>query len=130
MKKILPGILAILLATANSMQAQAVWDGNAETGWYNPAETDFTITTAGQLAGLAQLVNAGNITACRAADKAETHHPTDCNVQTGFSTKPPCRDAACSVSNDANSTNGAFAPSPWEAMAGMDTGADNGTAVR
>ncbi len=60
MKKILPGILAILLATANNMQAQAVWDGNAETGWYNPAETDFTITTAGQLAGLAQLVNAGN----------------------------------------------------------------------
>lgn len=60
MKKILLGILAILLATANSMQAQAVWDGNAETGWYNPAETDFTITTAGQLAGLAQLVNAGN----------------------------------------------------------------------
>ncbi len=40
--------------------------------------------------------------ACRAADKAETHHPTDCNVRAGVSAKPHCRDAACSVSNNGN----------------------------
>lgn len=36
------------------------WDGSADTAWYNTSDTSFTITTAEQLAGLAQLVNEGN----------------------------------------------------------------------
>ena len=38
-----------------------VWDGKmADTSWYNESETSFTLNTAMQLAGLAQLVNNGN----------------------------------------------------------------------
>jgi len=37
-----------------------VWDGTVDTSWYNETSTDFTLTTPQQLAGLAQLVNAGN----------------------------------------------------------------------
>ena len=36
------------------------WINKANTGWYNESGTEFTITTAEELAGLAQLVNAGN----------------------------------------------------------------------
>lgn len=37
------------------------WDGvSVDTNWYNDADTTFTISTAAQLAGLAQLVNGGN----------------------------------------------------------------------
>lgn len=37
-----------------------VWDGTVDTSWYNSTATEFTIYTAEQLAGLAQLVNNGN----------------------------------------------------------------------
>ncbi len=47
--------------------------------------------------------------ACRAADNAETHYPADCNVRTGFSTKPPCRDAACSGSSGGRPPQKAYA---------------------
>lgn len=36
------------------------WDGTADTSWYNDTDTEFVITTAEQLAGLADLVDAGN----------------------------------------------------------------------
>ena len=36
------------------------WDGTVDTSWYNSYDTEFTIYTAEQLAGLAQLVNDGN----------------------------------------------------------------------
>ncbi len=36
------------------------WDGTADTSWYNDTDTEFVITTAEQLAGLAELVDAGN----------------------------------------------------------------------
>jgi len=36
-----------------------IWDGTADITWYNTSETEFTITTAEQLAGLVQLVNSG-----------------------------------------------------------------------
>lgn len=38
-------------------QDSAPWDGSANTDWYNENQTEFTITTAEQLAGLAELVN-------------------------------------------------------------------------
>ena len=34
-----------------------VWDGTVDTSWYNETDTEFTITTAEQFAGLAELVN-------------------------------------------------------------------------
>jgi|GEM_PF-856950 len=37
-----------------------VWDGTADTTWYNENDTEFIITTAEQLAGLAELVDGGN----------------------------------------------------------------------
>lgn len=36
------------------------WDGTADTTWYNDTDTEFRITTAEQLAGLAAIVNDGN----------------------------------------------------------------------
>ena len=36
------------------------WDGTSDTTWYNDTDTAFTLTTAEQLAGLAELVDAGN----------------------------------------------------------------------
>ena len=36
------------------------WDGTADTSWYNDEDTEFVITTAEQLAGLAELVDGGN----------------------------------------------------------------------
>ena len=44
------------------------WDGAVDLSWYNGTDTEFTITTARQLAGVAELVNsntadfAGNTT--------------------------------------------------------------------
>ncbi len=37
------------------------WDGTVDTSWYNDTDTEFVITTAEQLAGLAELVDGGNI---------------------------------------------------------------------
>ena len=40
---------------------QPLWDGTAvDTSWYNEEDTEFTLNTAMQLAGLASLVNGGN----------------------------------------------------------------------
>lgn len=36
------------------------WDGSVDTSWYNDTDTEFTITTAEQLAGLGKLVDEGN----------------------------------------------------------------------
>ena len=36
------------------------WDGTSDTSWYNDTDTVFTLTTAEQLAGLAELANGGN----------------------------------------------------------------------
>ncbi len=36
------------------------WDGTSDTSWYNEEDDEFVITTAEQLAGLAELVNGGN----------------------------------------------------------------------
>lgn len=36
------------------------WDGTADTTWYNDTDTEFTLTSAEQLAGLAELVDGGN----------------------------------------------------------------------
>ena len=38
-------------------EVPTVWDGKADTSWYNTTDTSFDITTAEQLAGLAQIVN-------------------------------------------------------------------------
>ncbi|MBR3965480.1 MAG: SipW-dependent-type signal peptide-containing protein [Clostridia bacterium] len=36
------------------------WSGTADISWYNDVDTEFTLTTSEQLAGLADLVDAGN----------------------------------------------------------------------
>ena len=36
------------------------WDGTADTSWYNETDTEFTLTTAEQIAGLSELVDDGN----------------------------------------------------------------------
>ena len=46
----------ILLAKQGSNS----WAGGTDTSWYNDSDSKFTLSTADQLAGLAQLVNKGN----------------------------------------------------------------------
>ena len=54
--------LILLPAAALAADGADTWDGSADTSWYTePSTTNtYTITTAAQLAGLAQLVNDGN----------------------------------------------------------------------
>lgn len=68
MKKLFGKILALALSVSvltcalpltGLAAAPAGWDGTADTAWYG-GQTSYTLTTAGQLAGLAKLVNAGN----------------------------------------------------------------------
>ncbi|MCL2283701.1 MAG: fibrobacter succinogenes major paralogous domain-containing protein [Fibromonadales bacterium] len=54
--------LAVILVIAVGASAQALWDGTANTTWYNASATTYTLTTAEELAGLAQLVNNGTAT--------------------------------------------------------------------
>ena len=58
MKKLLLSLLFALVALTG-LQAQIIWDGTADTSWYNATSTKFEISTAEQLAGLAKLVNNG-----------------------------------------------------------------------
>jgi hypothetical protein len=53
---------AAVLGVAAVAAAQTVWDGTADVSWYSDYDTtgtEFTITTAEQLAGFARLVNNG-----------------------------------------------------------------------
>ena len=58
MKKLLLSLIFALVALTG-LQAQTIWDGTADTSWYNATSTKFEISTAEQLAGLAKLVNNG-----------------------------------------------------------------------
>lgn len=56
------GIIAFTILTAvaiTSASASAPWNGNADQTWYNATDTEFSLGTAEQLAGLAEIVNAG-----------------------------------------------------------------------
>ena len=59
MKQLLLSLIFALVALTG-LQAQTIWDGTADTSWYNETSTKFEISTAKQLAGLAELVNNGN----------------------------------------------------------------------
>jgi len=51
------------IASCTKTPTSPIWNGKADTSWYTTADTsatEFTITTAEQLAGLAKLVNYGN----------------------------------------------------------------------
>jgi len=58
---ILKAATVVALCFVQGVWAQ-VWNGTIDTEWYwdNPKQAKFTLTTAEQLAGLAQLVNGGN----------------------------------------------------------------------
>ncbi|MCL2100658.1 MAG: hypothetical protein FWH22_02955 [Fibromonadales bacterium] len=43
----------VAIAFVVSMAWANVWDGTVDTDWYNGTDTEFTISTAEQLAGLA-----------------------------------------------------------------------------
>jgi len=61
-KQLLLAFCSAILCLAQSVWAQKIWDGKIDTEWYwdNASQAEFTITTAEQLAGFAQLVNGGN----------------------------------------------------------------------
>ena len=40
--------------------AISIWDGTADTSWYNETDTEFVLNSAGKLAGLAKLIDGGN----------------------------------------------------------------------
>jgi hypothetical protein len=47
-------------SSSGEQEISGVWNGTANTSWYNASQSVFTITTAEQLAGFAKLVNEGN----------------------------------------------------------------------
>lgn len=53
-------VISIMPQTAFASSSPTVWDGTTDTSWYDDTDISFTFTTAEQLAGLAELVNAGN----------------------------------------------------------------------
>ena len=44
----------------NAKTVDDTWDGTADTSWYNDTDTEFTLNTAEQVAGLSTLVDGGN----------------------------------------------------------------------
>jgi hypothetical protein len=55
----------VAAVTVKAAPVGTVWDGSADTSWYNPADTYFELSTPAQLAGFAQIVSgtAGDIAA-------------------------------------------------------------------
>jgi len=53
-------VLCIIPGVAMAAEVIDTWDGTVDTSWYNDTDTEFTLTTAEQLAGLAKLVDDGN----------------------------------------------------------------------
>ena len=45
---------------SGSGETADTWDGTDDISWYNDTDTEFVLTTAEQLAGLAKLVDGGN----------------------------------------------------------------------
>lgn len=45
---------------AYNKNAVGMWDGSVDTAWFDTSESEFTLKSAEQLAGLAYLVNSGN----------------------------------------------------------------------
>ena len=58
-------ILALVLgACPVVLAADEVWDGTVDISWYDPAQSEFHLSTPAQLAGLAALVNGMADPAC------------------------------------------------------------------
>ncbi|GGW56164.1 hypothetical protein DFQ11_101580 [Winogradskyella epiphytica] len=55
--------LILILTVSLGVQAQdfptTFWSNHADISWYGPTETEYTLTTASQLAGVSQLVAQG-----------------------------------------------------------------------
>ncbi|HAA25917.1 MAG TPA: hypothetical protein DCE11_07365 [Ruminiclostridium sp.] len=50
-------VLSMFPITAFAAGDPEIWNGTADTSWYDPSASEYTLTTAEELAGLAQLVN-------------------------------------------------------------------------
>lgn len=82
------------------------WDGAVDLSWYNGTDTEFTITTARQLAGVAELVNSNaadfagktirlgaDISMWSPASPGEPSQPTPPEKPTTPDTPPPATAA-------------------------------------
>ncbi len=52
--------ISVLTEEAERKETADSWDGTADVNWYDEGMAEFNLSTAEQLAGLAELVNAGN----------------------------------------------------------------------
>ena len=64
LKKVISALLLIAMilpvlpvVTAEAAARPGAWDGTVDISWYDPAQTEFFISTPAELAGLAALVN-------------------------------------------------------------------------
>lgn len=51
----------VVQANADTENLPDTWDGTADTTWYNETDTEFTLSTAEQLAGLAKLLDESDL---------------------------------------------------------------------
>ena len=84
-------ILLIALVSAVSAFAQSVWNGTANTDWYNETALEFTITTAEELAGLAKLVNDGKTFSGNTIKLGANIMLNDTTNWQNWETNPPAR---------------------------------------
>jgi len=53
-------LFTLLIGCKEENIVPSIWNGETDTKWYKESKNEFTITTAEQLAGFAELVNGGN----------------------------------------------------------------------
>jgi hypothetical protein len=69
-----------------------IWNGTANTAWYSESETEFTISTAEQLAGLSKLVNGGNDFKDKTIKLGQNIALNDTEHLQDWATKPPANE--------------------------------------
>ena len=85
----------------------AVWDGTANVSWYNESQSSFTITTAEQLAGFAQLVNEGNGFEGKTIILGNNIELNDISNLESWATSPPSRTWTA-IGTSSSSFSGTF----------------------
>lgn len=106
----------LLLLTAIPLPASAVtvprkadsWDGTADTSWYSSEADTFSINTAEELAGLAELVNAGDPMTGKTFYLERDLLLNDIGNYENWDTEPPANNWTCVGTTEESPFDGTF----------------------